>query len=224
MPQINDKLRNRIIDTLQYMKAEAPCTTTMAIAKKLNVTWDKAHTIIKHLLNAQLAIAIYLDRRMIVCLSKKEAAAEIAALKREIWRTICTTKRRFIKPSIIAKQIANDPHARKVFAKYINVNHVNGNSLQFITDLLEHILGPPIEKTSRAVRFYVPREYCEKEPPIKIPIKTYKSTYRNVTFKVPDYMYTDMINATRHMNITMSQLVTMAIARLLQQYQHTQPN
>jgi len=221
MPPKYTLLRERTIQVLEYMKKEAPCTTISAIARKFAMPWESARKLLEHLSDSKLLLEISINKRVIWCLSEQAAAVEIATLKRETWRLMCNSGRRFITPSVILKAIANDPQARIIFDKYISVGRISGNALQFIASILEDILGPPLEKGKRKVRFYVPRKICEKEPKIiSVSVRRYKQPHKLVTFKVPDTMYSDIIAATSYMGITIPQLVRVAIARLLSQYRH----
>jgi hypothetical protein len=174
-----------------------------------------------HMTKSGLIIEVAIKHRVLWCINKKAALIEIAILRRELWRVICSSKRKFITPSQIYGLIAEDAEARKIFAKYINVDKINANALKFLSALIEDLIGPPLEKTSRKVLFHVPPKICETKPPLdNIQIRQYKQPHRLVTFKVSHTMYMDLIEAANYMGTTIPNLVRMAIARLLSQYRH----
>jgi len=220
MPRAPRKLNEYALKAIEYLK-EANCTNIGTLAKVLNVSWSYARTILRHLTNSKLITTVAIRRRVLWCINDSAAIAEITTLKRELWRVICGAYRRFITPATAMKLIANDLNARKVYAKYVNMDRINGNSLQFIAAVLEDLIGPPIDKTARKLRFYVPTKICETKPPLdNIQIRRYKQPHRLVTFKVPYTMYMDLIEAAYYMGTTIPNLVRMAIARLLSQYRH----
>jgi len=219
MPRAPRKLNEYALKAIEYLK-EANCTNIGTLAKVLNVSWAYARTILRHLTSSKLITTVAIRRRVLWCINDSVAIAEITTLKRELWRVICGAHRRFITPATAMKLIANDLNARKVYAKYVNMDRINGNSLQFIASVLEDLIGPPIDKAARKLRFYVPTKICENEPRLYVQIRRYKQPHRLVTFKVPHTMYMDLIEAANYMGTTIPHLVRMAIARLLSQYRH----
>jgi predicted transcriptional regulator len=217
----HDKLPKRAVEVLEYMRHVSPCATITTIAKALNLSWTYAREIMTHLTKSGLIIEVAIKHRVLWCINKKAASIEIAILKRELWRVICASKRKFIKPSQIYGLIAEDAEARKIFAKYINVDKISGNALKFLSALIEDLIGPPLEKTSRKVLFHVPPKICENKPPLdNIQIRQYKQPHKIVTFKVSPAMYMDLLTAADSIGTTIPHLVRMAIARLLSQYRH----
>jgi len=217
----HDNLPKHAVEVLEYMKHVSPCATIATIASALNLSWTYARKIMAHLTKNKLIIEVAIRHRVLWCINKKAALIEIAILRRELWRIICASKRKFITPSQIYRLIAEDTEARKIFAKYINVDKISGNALKFLSALIEDLIGPPLEKTSRKVLFHVPPKICELKPPLdNIQIRQYKQPHKVVTFKVSHNMYMDLITAADYMGTTIPNLVRMAIARLLSFYRH----
>jgi len=217
----HDNLPERAVEALEYMKYVSPCATIATIANALNLSWTYTRKIMTHLTKSGLIIEVAIKHRVLWCINKKAALIEIAILRHELWRVICASKRKFITPSQIYGLIAKDTEARKIFAKYINVDKINANALKFLSALIEDLIGPPLEKTSRKVLFHVPPKICELKPPLdNIPIRQYKQPHRVVTFKVSHNMYMDLLTAADYMGTTIPHLVRMAIARLINQYRH----
>jgi DNA-binding IscR family transcriptional regulator len=213
-------LNKYTLKAVEYLN-EAKCTNISKLAKVLNVSWAYSRMILRLLSGGKLITTVTIGRRILWCINDNAAAIEIATLKRTLWHVICSAHRRFITPATAMKLIAKDQNARKIYAKYVNMDHINGNSLQFIASVLEDLIGPPIDRTARKLRFYVPTKICENEPRLdNVPIRRYKQPHRLVTFKVSHTMYMDLIEAANYMGTNIPHLVRMAIARLLSQYRH----
>jgi predicted transcriptional regulator len=228
MPRkISDQTRRRIIEALNYMKNAAPCATIANISKALNITWTQARHLIEQLVKNSMLIEISVGGKLLWCLNEQAAATEIYALKRALWHVICANKRRFVTPSTTIKLLAEDSSARKIYAKYVDITTVNGGALNFVSAILEDLLGPPLDngqpnkKYKRKVIYYVPPRLCDQEPrPQEALIRRYKQPRTLVNFRISRAMYNDIIQAANYMGVSVPDLIRMAIARLISQYSH----
>ncbi len=221
-PEIKTETKKRIIETLKYMKKEAPCTTIANIARKFNLTWTQARHIINLLIKAGVVTEIRIAKKVLWCLDDNAATSEIYKLIHHAWRVICKSNRKYIRPSMVAQLIAQDPRARKAYLRYVDITRASPSTLKVMNIILTELLKKPIEKKPRKVIFYVPPEFCQKEPRLEdLSIRRYKPQRRIVSFKVPPAMYNDMIKAAQQLGISIPELVRMAIKRLISQYKQT---
>ncbi|CAG25667.1 hypothetical protein PyrSV_gp48 [Pyrobaculum spherical virus] len=222
MPRkMSDTMHTRMIKTLRYMITEAPCTTIARVANKLDVSWSMARNALYQLAKNKMVLKVEISRATIWCVDENAATNAIFEIKRTLWRLICNSRRRYITPSDMLRLIAADTEAHNIFAKYVDVNSTHGHTLHFIASALEDLLGKPMDKRQRRLLFHVTPRFCKKAPTLAdINLSHYTSAYRLVTFKVPTAMHNDMLEAARTLGLTTSELVTMAIDRLLSQYRH----
>jgi len=222
MPRkMSDNMRIRMAKALKYMTTESPCTTIAKIATTLNISWSMARNTLYQLAKNKMVLKVEISHATIWCIDEEAASKAIFEIKHTLWRLICKSRRRFMTASEALKLITADTEARKIFAKYIDINSPHGHTLYFIASALDDLLGKPIDKRRRRTLFYVPAKLCQKEPtPADVDLSHYTLAQRLVTFKVPTTMYNDMLEAAEKLDVTLKELVNMAIDRLLTEYRH----
>jgi hypothetical protein len=218
--EIPDNIKTWILEALRYLQTTTPCTTITKLANALNLPWHVTRHVVSHMVKSEIIIAVTINGHMLWCLDEYAAHSAISELRRELWRVLCGAHRRkTVTASTATKLIAADPQARQIYSKYVNLDRHSPHALKFVAAILEDLLGPPVEKTKRKTVFYIKSETCKT--PIKldhVDVKKYKQPHRLVTFKVTRAMYHDILVASTQLGISVSDLVRMAIARLLTQY------
>lgn len=213
--------KKQLYQIAEQLRQEAPCVTIGKFAKMINFTWGGARKVLLRLYKYKLIIRIRIVNRDLWCVDVEHAKQAIFEIKHEIWRLLCQTRHRFIKPSAMLKLIRHDIKARKIFSKYIDVDKSTAQTLNFITSVLTDLFGPPIDKTEHRSVYYIPPNFCQNEPtPDHVDLRRYKLPYTQVSFLVPEAMLRDMEKAAAMLKVTVPELVRMAIGRMLREYRH----
>jgi hypothetical protein len=212
------------------------CSTVASLAKTLGVKWDQAMYVAELLEMEGKVIEVMYGGNYLWCVDEKVAEEEVNRLRMEVWRLICNAKLKHVYPVRLTKLVAKDAQALEAFTKFIPAQDMKKASwLKFIDAALSDLLGEIHEKRSHHKVYAVPPNFCTQPPrhvklqypsqrhsmmPPNTPETSNKQQHSTVTFNVPEAMARDLELAVKTLGIAKTQLVRVAIKRLLEQYQH----
>ena len=211
------KVVRRMEEARKYL-GEWGCTTLSMLAKALGATWEQARRA-ADLLEARGEAAVFTyGGKLLWCVNSEEAAAEaIHKLRLELWRVLCSSRRRFVSPTEAARLVAADPQARKAFSKFTSLTKITAGTLAFIDAALADLLGEAFDRRTNKKIYMVRTDICAK-PPRRTEPKRYKPRRNLVTFRVTEAMARDIEKAAAALGVEKPRLIRMAIERLLKQY------
>jgi hypothetical protein len=139
----------------------------------------------------------------------------------ETWRLICGAKFTHVYPARLARLIAEDVKAVKVFTKYVPVDDLTkAGGLKFLSAALHDLLGEAIDRRTHHKVYAVPPDFCRQPPPRTKP-QIYKPPHSNiVTFWVDEAVARDLERAAEALGVDRPRLIRMAIERMLEQFRH----
>jgi len=212
------KVARRMEEARRYLKAHG-CTTLSVLARALGVTWERARHV-ADLLEARGEVSVFrYGGKLLWCVDEEAAADAVYKLRLELWRVICSSKRRYISPAAAARLIAADVQARREFSKYTSVDSITAGTLAFVDAALTDLLGRAFDRRTNKKIYLVPTGFCANPPRREAP-KRYKPRRNLVSFKVTEAMARDIEKAAAVLGVGKAELVRMAVERLLNQYRH----
>ncbi len=212
------RVKERMKKLEEYIK-NTKCVTIPSAANVLKSGWETARNTLNELLKDGKVVRYIYACKTFYCLSEEDAYNAAQSLRRELWRLICGSKRRYISPSAAFKMIAEDKQARKLFSKYIIVDRSNSGALAFISCMLKDVLGTEPDRRNNKKLYMVPAGICAAPPPP--PDSLSRHYRRNLTSVwITERMANDLELAAKMLNTDKSKLVKMAIEKLLNEYRH----
>jgi hypothetical protein len=212
------RVKERIKMLEEYIK-NTKCVTITSAANVLKSDWETARNTLNELAKDGKAVRHNYAGKMLYCASEKDAFEVVHRFRRELWRLVCKSRRRYISPSAVFKMIINDKQARKFFSKYIIIDRLNSGALSFIARMLEDVLKTEPDWRNNKALYAVSASICNAPPaqPESLP-RYYRKNL--TTVHVTERMAKDLELAAKMLNVSKSKLVRMAVEKMLNEYRH----
>ncbi|MFZ8808112.1 MAG: winged-helix domain-containing protein [Pyrobaculum sp.] len=206
------KVKRRMREAYRYVKTRR-CSTIASLARALGVEWGKARRVLNLLKKSGKVVEVTFGGKLLWCISEDDAAEVLHAIRSETWRLICSNRLRYVYPSRLAKLVAEDMQARRVFARYASL--INSKLFDAV---LRDMLGET-DRRGRKKIYVVPDGFCAK-PPLHIKPHVYKPRRNIVNVRISGKMAKDIEKAAGTLGVDKPRLIRLAIERLLEQYRH----